>query len=743
LTALTAVYSSDAHLTPYHLEGRPLCPRINKGDHINEETGEIAVLGTRLLYDVLILDVDGPDHQATDEWFEEQIERLEGSPWGDCAGWYRTRGGYRILWTLAEPLPPAKYLRVLLGLARKLRSYGIIADSLTDWGRVYRLPFVVRDGKEQRFVADFDWLDEPIDIDGLEMSDEQAQSVFAGMGQAKAPLNLKGAIPQNKRNSTLTRVAGGLRRSGFGAEEILGMLRVANATRCDPPLDDRELETIANSVSRYDPEPVVSQTDGDDSEGGPGGINPTAPRFQLGSDVEYADAVCEDLECGGERMVYDRETLWRYAPDMGLWRPIDNNAIHSIFRQYDGEWVVTGVDRNGNPKEAPLKVTTRLMNDVTTMLHRGRYRKGWLDEQTDGIVFADCFIKVTSDGVQRLDFSPEYRQTAGLPFEFIPGREPTRFLQMLEECWQGADDIEARIQLFREWLGAALCNRATVYQKGLILVGGGANGKSTVQEIVKALFPRNTVTAVNPQDMADEYRRAMLAESRLNVVAELPEADILSSEAVKAMISGDLVVGRHIRQAPFEYHPRAAQLFSANSLPGVRDMTPGFWRRWLILEFCREFKEYEQDRHLAGRIISNELPELASWSLEGAAALARRGHYQAPSSSVDAVANWRQTADQVAMFLADRVDTTLDDGATLPDNTWTPSGELYNFYVQWATSAGHKQLSQVKFAKRLSACGLEKRRVAKGVVWACRLRRPSLTLASRPALAGEKVMDVN
>ncbi len=53
------------------------------------------------------------------------------------------------------------------------------------------------------------------------------------------------------RNTSLTSLAGVMRWEGYTEEQILRELERANAEACDPPLDGRELRTIAASVMRY------------------------------------------------------------------------------------------------------------------------------------------------------------------------------------------------------------------------------------------------------------------------------------------------------------------------------------------------------------------------------------------------------------------------------------------------------------------------------------------------------------
>ena len=60
-------------------------------------------------------------------------------------------------------------------------------------------------------------------------------------------------IPDGKRNSTLTAIAGNLRRIGLNEDDIYAALSSKNQNQCTPPLRDEEIQTIAKSVARYMP----------------------------------------------------------------------------------------------------------------------------------------------------------------------------------------------------------------------------------------------------------------------------------------------------------------------------------------------------------------------------------------------------------------------------------------------------------------------------------------------------------
>lgn len=64
-------------------------------------------------------------------------------------------------------------------------------------------------------------------------------------------------IPSGQRNNTLASLAGAMRRVGMGEVEIYAALVAANENRCRPPLKEREVRKIAESIARYEPDGVA------------------------------------------------------------------------------------------------------------------------------------------------------------------------------------------------------------------------------------------------------------------------------------------------------------------------------------------------------------------------------------------------------------------------------------------------------------------------------------------------------
>lgn len=712
LDVLQNTYTFDAHFVPYHVPGMAAIPRINKA-----ALPVLASMGLRLRFDVLVIDVDDPaahreNRPASEAWRERQAALRDNLPealWSGM-GWYETRGGYRMLWVPPAPLSEKTYVQWHAGLRADLGTEGIVCDDRTiDWGRCYRLPFVTRAGTLQEYAHDFDGLSEEMlwrPRASLKAANGSSipRELLVGIEDVRAPFELPEIIGKGQRDDLLTRYAGKARYAGMGESELLDLLRTTNAARCRPPLADEQLQKIAHSVAGYAPGQILSQTQAIAAEHAAG--VETAPNtftFTLGSDTELATKTVELLEDGGPTLVADLGHLWRYNDDSGCWERIFPDVVGRVTMSFDGAMIHNGKDRDGRLRLKPLKVQSGMVRGAYALALAQRSIYNFFVDAPHGVSMQNGFVTVEVGELVVQEKSPEHRATFGLPYRYVEGSRPERFLQMLRGCWRGDSDLEGKIEALREWLGATIVGHATSFEMGLVLVGEGANGKSTLQRIVKAIFPPETVTAVAPQAMGNEYRRALLAQSRLNVVSEMPEADILDSTSVKAMFSGDELDAREIREAPFKFRPRAGQLFATNTLPAVRDTTHGFWRKWLILEFNRRFEEDEQDKGLAARIIDSELSEIVSWALDGLPLLFARNGYPQTNEMRAALKEWRTSSNPVAAWIEEAVDLEASEDV----NAFVSASVVYQRYCTWAIENGHKgQLSKNSLGRRLTSLGI-------------------------------------
>lgn len=129
--ALSRSWPTDAHCTQYVADHRLV------KDYAPDD----------LSFRLLIADIDNPGHVA---WTEETIAeaRERWFAWsGATVGVYSTRSGLRFVQPLSSPVPRAKAEATIRAWHAQLIAAGWHPDERArDWTRLFRLPFVVRDG---------------------------------------------------------------------------------------------------------------------------------------------------------------------------------------------------------------------------------------------------------------------------------------------------------------------------------------------------------------------------------------------------------------------------------------------------------------------------------------------------------------------------------------------------------------------------------------------------------------------
>lgn len=139
-------------------------------------------------------------------------------------------------------------------------------DTRANGGYVAAPPSIVNDNPYKWLSGDIDTRPEDLPVVPRWVLDKLAQS--ARKDSSNQPNVATGPVPEGQRNGSLIRLAGAMRRVGADNENILVALKHHNATRCVPPLDCDEVETVAKSAARYAPHEVaiwLKQHEADDA----------------------------------------------------------------------------------------------------------------------------------------------------------------------------------------------------------------------------------------------------------------------------------------------------------------------------------------------------------------------------------------------------------------------------------------------------------------------------------------------
>jgi putative DNA primase/helicase len=340
-----------------------------------------------------------------------------------------------------------------------------------------------------------------------------------------------------------------------------------------------------------------------------GGFDRLPPgAFVRGDHTEIARRYIADENTGLEAPIaWVDYHVWKYSGTTGLWHPTTIDEERTNITRYAGSLV--GIQ--GKSLRLDEKDITGSLKVAHSFIAQPDFFRG----APPGVTFANGHVRVENKVATLLPPSPDHHARFGLPFAYEPGRPVPQLMRFFADIFRDDADRADKIRCMQEFLGACLLGIATRFEVAMILHGDGSNGKSRWLQIVKALFPPSTVTAVPPQAFGQDYARAQLVGSRLNIVSELPEGDILDSGPFKAVASGEQIDGRNPYEKRVTFASVAGLLFAANRLPAVLDGSRGFWRKVLIVSFNRSFEnDPARDTMIAHNIIAAELPAIAAWA---------------------------------------------------------------------------------------------------------------------------------
>jgi putative DNA primase/helicase len=335
----------------------------------------------------------------------------------------------------------------------------------------------------------------------------------------------------------------------------------------------------------------------------------------------------------------------------------------------------------------------------------------YFDEIPAGVAFKNGFAVVTQAGIELRPKSPSNKALTAQPFDYDDTADCDEWKATLRRVFDGDPDSEDKRRLLQEFVGASIVGKATDYAACLVLVGEGANGKSVVAEtIAEQLFPEDAVTYTTPQSWGRTFTLSRLRNSRLNVATELPDAELSSSDVFKAVVDGGRLEVEDKNKDPYTMRPKAGHVFLANSLPATRDNSRGFWRRFLVIEFNRDFtKDPQQETKEAVKArLRQESAGIMLWALHGAVRLLKQGRYTVPSSHHKVVGEWRTSTDQVAAF--------IDECCSLGEIE-TSARDVFEAFREWCGRSGRVAVNNSTFGKRLKSAGIEARRSNEGAMY--------------------------
>lgn len=299
-------------------------------------------------------------------------------------------------------------------------------------------------------------------------------------------------------------------------------------------------------------------------------------------------------------------------------------------------------------------------------------------------------------------------------------RNPDQWLAFLKQVLvqENGQVDTSLIDYMQEVFGYCLLDTNEAHES-YFMYGSGANGKSVLLGILKAMFPPSVVSSSTLQSLTNnKFSLASLRSKRINITNE-EESKFIKSDLFKNIISGEEVTAEHKFEKEFQFYPRVRLIFATNKMPKLDGVEKAIRRRLKIIPFYAEIPGDKQDSRLMRRLIDEELPQIIVWAIEGAKRIQEQQFkFNEPKCLEDTMRDFEEGQSSIVEFINENFEITGDE-----EDVYQKS-QLYERYVEWCKDVGRAQPARRTFFSELEVrYKSEGLRQPKDPIWQPDIRR--------------------
>lgn len=253
----------------------------------------------------------------------------------------------------------------------------------------------------------------------------------------------------------------------------------------------------------------------------------------------------------------------------------------------------------------------------------------------------------------------------------------------------------------------------TAYQKMLLIYGPKRSGKSTIQQVIKAMHSPDSVAAVSFTQMDDMQYRGGILRSVVNLSSEVKDYNSNAEDFLKAVVAGDPIGHRDLYSSTIEnITPICKLIFFGNDLLRTSDTSGAVVDRLLVVQ-CPNFREEEdRDVELVHKLLE-EMPGILNRVIAAGVKLIARGLFDPPKYVKAARRRVENLQDSVGAWTREAI---AQEGSEeyVESPKVVPTRILYTMYREWCEVVGRKPTQEEVFKDRMARLGYKNKQWARG-----------------------------
>jgi putative DNA primase/helicase len=286
--------------------------------------------------------------------------------------------------------------------------------------------------------------------------------------------------------------------------------------------------------------------------------------------------------------------------------------------------------------------------------------------------------------------TPRHLFTYEIPVDYGPNAKCPKIMKFFKEVLSPED-----ILVIQELFGYCLYPSYQI-EKAFIFLGDGANGKSTLLNLLTRFLGKNNISSVPLQVIGkDKFAASDLYGKLANICADIPNTALNNTSLFKMLTGQDSIRAEKKFKDPFNFYNIAKHIFSANQIPpSPADQSDAFFRRWILINFPNRFIGSKCDRNILEKItVFPEMSGLLNWALEGLKRLLEKKEFSRYTSIDEVREYWNKSSNLIAEFIYENIEQD-DNGVETKD-------EVYNRYKQFAREKKYPTIASNVFSRKL------------------------------------------
>jgi putative DNA primase/helicase len=287
------------------------------------------------------------------------------------------------------------------------------------------------------------------------------------------------------------------------------------------------------------------------------------------------------------------------------------------------------------------------------------------------------------------DHNPKYYQINKLPVKYDPDADCPAIKQFLKEVLYEED-----IQCVKEFVGFCLL-REYKFHKAFMFYGEGANGKSTLINLITAFLGKKNISSESLHDLLnDRFAKANLYGKLANLFADIPSNALMQTGVFKTLTGEDMISAQKKFCHSFTFCNHAKLVFSANKLPETWDRTDAFFRRLIPINFPYRFEGDSADEDKIKKLTTpEELSGFLNFAMDGLRQLLANGKFSGSRGVEGIKKQYTRMSDSMRAF--------CDEMLKLNPAGRIVKKELYMAYCDYCREKKLVMITDNTFGKKL------------------------------------------